>query len=119
MMADSKFYIEILKKNIEKHKNKFKAVRYLKESDGFGGSIINEQEVEFEGVIYNRKTSSIVFKIEGKVASGNEKLLALPDSDIKKGDVFYYQDRKLRIKFINNYLNICLQCELEVVEYEN
>ncbi|MGO3751209.1 MAG: hypothetical protein ACTJGH_00410 [Peptoniphilaceae bacterium] len=122
MMAGIKYYRSIIQEIINQDKNTFQVTRSIKEDDGFGGTIESTKQIEFEGRIYNRKSIREITEIKG-ISLGftqttTEKLLTLSDVDIKKGDVFEFKDRTLRVKFVNDYFGICKQTELEAIRDE-
>ena len=120
MMAGAKYYISVIKQMIDQDKHTFNISRDEKVEDGYGGFITVNKEIEFEGRIYNRKSVREITDIQGTSiglsAVSHEKLLTLSDVDIRKGDVLEFEGRTLRVKFANDYFNICKQIELEVIE---
>lgn len=121
MMAGTKYYISIIKQIINQDKTTFNVKRKVKVNDGYGGFTEEDKEVQFSGRIYNRKSAREMADIHGisiNFTTG-EKILTLSEADIKKGDILKYQGRKLRVHFVNDYLGICKQSELEVIEDGN
>lgn len=119
---NKRYYRKYIEKLITANPTNIIILRYIEKDDGFGGKIKDKIVLESQEVnIYERKSQREIVTDAGEItysAVNIEKLLARYDADIKEGDVFEANNRRYRIKFIKNYLDICKQAELEVIEWQ-
>ncbi len=95
--------------------------RITKVPDGFDGWIEEEVTLDPQTVsIYNKKSHRERINDRGSVigymSSSVEKMLCAYDADILEGDKFIANGREYKVTFVNGYLGICKQAELEVIK---
>lgn len=116
---NSKYYKKYIEKMIEQCPTTIEIERVQIIDDGFDGEIKERVKLEPQQVrIYNKKSQRGIVADKGAVigymASNTEKLLARHDADIKEGDVFKVDNREYKVLLPKNYMDICVQAELEV-----
>lgn len=120
MMNNDKHYIKEINKIINVDPIKLELTRVEEVGDGYGGNTTVKTKANVIGRLYNKKSVRELADVKGEYiglsALAAEKLLTLSDVDVKKGDTFKVDDRNYRVHFVNDYLGLCKQIELEVLE---
>lgn len=120
MTDNNKHYIKEIQKIIDIDKVELNLSRVEKTSDGYGGYTTIKKNINVIGRLYNKRSVRELSDVKGEYiglsALAAEKLLTLSNADVKKGDTFTLHDRDYRVHFVNDYLGLCKQIELEVVE---
>ena len=114
------YYRKQIERIIAQDKLDITATRKTMTEDGYGGHTMEEIKVYYSGRIYNRYSAREVLGIHG-VSIGwstvaHAKILTIFEADIQEGDLFEYDGRKMRVRFVKEYMGMCKQAELEVVE---
>jgi len=121
-MVDKQYYRSVIRKVIDEEKAVLSAKRVVKTDDEYGGNETEEIGIVIEGRFYGGRSYRTVSKVAGIVfnyhSTADAKLLTMPNEDVQTGDVFEHNGHEYRVRFINNYLDVCLQCDLEVVGYD-
>ena len=122
-MNNSFYYRKFIEDIIEKDKININIIRVTKEPDGYGGHTETEETIS-EGVrLYKSGAKRVVVNdmgvIIGHQGYSQEKILALPEADIREGDTFTVGNRQYKVKYVQQYFNICKQIDLEVVKIDN
>lgn len=116
-MEHKAFYVKRIEEIIDKDSLNLSLERVLKQDDGYGGASLITSIVPVKARMYNNKGFNDISFVAGEVInSSSSKLLALASADIKRGDLFILENVKYRVKFVNSYFDICMQCDLEVIE---
>lgn len=116
-MKDNKYYKKYIEKLINADPTTINITRKIETDDGYGGSIIEEIEINEKVTFYDRKSRREVVTDYGKTYTGVSvtKMLATGEADIVKGDTFKVNDTEFKVLFVNDYFDICKQIELEVI----
>jgi len=116
-MSD-RYYKKYVEKMINTNPISIVVTRKKKVDDGYEGYkeikiILQEQVV----TIYNKKRQRHTIADKGITyyVQNVPKLLATSDVDIKEGDIFEHRGKTFRVAFLDDYLGICKQAELEVI----
>lgn len=113
------YYTNEIKKIINQDKRTFTGTRNVKTDDGFGGVTITKKTTSFEGRLYNKKSVRDVLDVSGDAVGYSsvsaEKILTLASADVAEGDEIEVENRRYRLRFVRNFLEICNQIELEVI----
>ncbi len=120
-MGANLYYRRYIEKLIAVNPTKITISRIVVTDDGYGGET---QETVTVGPLtvglYNKRVLRERVEDGGAVAgsymSRSTKLLALSDADIQEGDEFAHAGKVWRVAFVQDYLGVCLQAELEVVK---
>ncbi len=117
-MGTNLYYKKYVEKLINSNPATITIKRKVEIDDGYGGTIINEKEITETVSFYERNARREVVTDYGTTYTGTQvtKILAKGDADIKEGDVFEYNGKTFRVLFVENYLDICKQIELEMVQ---
>ncbi len=120
-MGADKYYRRYIEKAIQSNPTTIVIRRIQRIDDGYDGFIEEEIELDPQTVtFYNRKSQREIIQDKGQtigyLSSNTEKILCTHDTDIQDGDYFNANDREYRVIFVDNYLDICKQVELEVVQ---
>lgn len=120
-MGVNLYYRKYIEKMIKENPAEIEIARTILKDTGRGGKTKETIKLDPQIVtIYNKKSQRERVNDSGEVigymASSIEKLLAKHNADIEEGDTFINGNRKYRIVFVNNYMDICKQAELEVIE---
>ncbi len=85
--------------------------------DGYSGMQKEDYETTATVSFYERKARREVVTEYGKSYVGVQvtKILTTHDTDIMEKDIIEHDDKKYRVIFVNNYLDICKQAELDVI----
>lgn len=88
--------------------------------DGYGGTTADITYVDEVVTFYNNKASVNIINDYGithgtHAGTSVSKLLATGDANILRGDTFTHNGIEYRVAFVNDYLGICKQIELEVI----
>lgn len=120
MMNNDKHYIKEIKRIIDLDVIEIILERTSYIDDDYGGKIKEISKVNVNGRLYNKKSIRELTGVKGEylgiTSTAAEKLLTLIDADVIEGDVFTVENRTYRVSFVNKYLNLCKQIELEVLE---
>ena len=117
---NNRYYRKYIEKMIEQNPTTIEIERIKVIDDGFDGEIKERVKLEPQQVrIYEKKSQREIIADKGAtmgyMASNIEKLLARHDADIKEGDIFKVDNREYRVLLPKNYMDICIQAELEVI----
>lgn len=114
---NTKYYKKYIEKLINSNPANITIKRKIKIDDGYGGTIIEEKEVNETVAFYETKARREVLTDYGVTYTGVQvtKILAKHDADIQEGDTFEYEGKKYKVLFVKDYMNICKQIELEVI----
>ncbi len=120
-MGNNRYYRRYIEKLIASNPATITITRTTKTDDGYGGSDEQEKTLCPQTVtIYNQKARREIANDSGITVayalSSVEKLLATSSADIAEGDRFTFAGRKYQVLFVKNYMDICKQAELQVVE---
>lgn len=118
---NKKYYREYIDKIIEQNPVYIEIKRTIEQRDDYGNIKKNKVTLSPQKVfIYNKTYQKDIIKDKGSVvqfmASNIEKLLAKHDADIKEGDTFEIDNRQYKVLYPENYMDICIQAELEVIK---
>ena len=114
---NSKYYKKYIEKMIDSKPSQLILKRETRQSDGYGGYTSSTTEIPIKGSVYETKSRRGMLTEAGIVYTGIRisKLLVSYDTDIKVGDQFIYQDSVYKVIFVDEYMDICKQVEIEVV----
>lgn len=118
---NKKYYKKYVEKLINSNPTTIQIKREKIIDDGFGGEKKEVIKVEPQIVsIYDKKSQREMIADKGAVvgfmSSNVEKMLAFGDADIEEGDRFKVGNREYRVMLPKNYMDICVQAELEVID---
>lgn len=121
-MQGNLYYKKYIEKLINANPTTLTIKRFTKVDDGYGGFTPTEKEHD-ETVSFYKKRSNREFVSDsgvsvGFMATSIEKILAKATADIVRGDKFIANGREYKVNFVNDYFDICLQIEVEVIENE-
>lgn len=116
-----KYYRKYVEKIIQADPTDIIITRIQRIPDGYDGWIEEEVTLPPQTVgIYNKKSHREHMDDSGTtigyLQSSVEKMLCKHDADVLEGDKFTAKGREYRVTFVNNYLDICKQVELEVIK---
>lgn len=116
-----RYYRKYIEKMIDENPTTITIKRIKEIDDGFGG--VKKEKIMLEPQIvrvYEKKSQREMVLDKGAaigyMASNTEKILAKHNADIEEGDTFKVGNRKYRVMLSKNYMDICIQAELEVIE---
>lgn len=117
---NKKYYKKYIEKMVEQSPITIEIERIRIIDDGFDGEIMERVKLEPQKVrIYDKKSQREIVADKGAtmgyMSSNAEKLLARYDADIKEGDTFKVDNREYKVLLPKNYMDICIQAELEVI----
>lgn len=117
-MIGNLYYKKYIKKLINANPANITIKRKIKIDDGYGGSIVEEKEINETVTFYERKARREVVTDYGTTYVGINitKILALFNADIIEGDTFTYEGKTYKVLFAKPYLDVCKQIELEVIK---
>lgn len=121
LMEHKKYYQGEIEKIIAQDPTIIEVTRKQLTDDGYGGT--TETEVTYEIIcrLYNKRTVREIVTASGTnvglSAAAAEKLLCPAAAPIEKGDTFSVDGRKYRVSLAKNYMDICKQVELEVINH--
>lgn len=122
-MRGNLYYKKYIEKLISFDPTTVNITRIEKTDDGYGGyteTIITITEiVTFYQKRSNRQMISDNGVSVGYMATSIEKILTDFDADILEGDTFKANGREYKVLFVNSYIGICKQIELEVIKNES
>lgn len=121
-MIGNLYYKKYIEKLIDFDPTTIKINRIEKVDDGFKGFTENEISVT-EIVTFYQKRSNRQFISDTGVSVGFmgtsiEKILTKFDADILAGDTFKANGKEYLVTFINPFIDICKQIEVEVIKNE-
>ena len=116
-MQGDKYYKKYIEKLINANPTDITITRQVKTDDGYGGSTIEEININEIVTFYDKKAKREVVTDYGTTYTGVSvtKILTSADSDILEGDTFNNNGNEYRVAFVNNYFDICKQIELDVI----
>lgn len=118
-MQGSLYYKKYIEKLINASPTTITISRAERVDDGYGGYTTTEtthdETVSFYQRRSNREFVSDSGVSVGFMATSIEKILTEATADIIRGDKFVANDREYRVTFVNSYLDICKQIEVEVI----
>lgn len=116
-MGANLYYKKYIEKLINSNPATITIKRKQEVDDGYGGTIVEEKEVNETVAFYERKARREVVSDYGTTYTGVNitKILAKADADIKEGDTFIFEREKYKVLFVKPYMDICKQIELEVI----
>lgn len=114
---NTRYYKKYIEKLIDSNPATITIKRKIKTDDGYGGTIVEEKQVNETVAFYERKARREVLTDYGPTYVGVQvtKILAKHDADIQEGDTFEYEGKKYKVLFVKPYMDICKQIELEVI----
>lgn len=119
-MGANRYYQKYIEKLINANPADIVLTRIIKEPDGYEGFIEHPVQISLAVTFYTKKAPRSTIQEKGVVVtnlvSAVNKILAKGDADIQEGDTFEYGGWKYQVGFINTYLGICKQAEVEVIE---
>lgn len=120
-MGANLYYKKYIEKLIATNPESITITRKKTTDDGYGGKTEENKTLLAQTVTFYKRKSHREFVSDagqtvGYLTSSIEKILTLFDADIQKDDVFINQGRKYKVTFVNTYLDICKQVELEVIK---
>lgn len=118
-MGANMYYKKYIEKLINSNPTTITITRTTKVDDGYGGYTETEIEHNERVTFYDKKATRQTVNESGVIlgysSSNVEKALVKGDADIIKGDIIKANGREYRVLFVNPYLDICKQIELEVI----
>lgn len=120
-MKANRYYRKYIEKAIHANPTEITIRRIQRIPDGFDGWIEEEVTLPAQTVtIYTKKAHRERMNDSGTtvgyMVSSLEKMLCAFDADIMQGDKFTANGREYKVTFVNDYLGICKQAELEVIQ---
>lgn len=115
-----KYYKKYIEKLINSNPTYIKIRRTRSTDDGFGGTeesavTLRPQKVTFYEARAQREVVSDK-GITSYYSSNVVKMLAKSGADIKCGDIFKSGGQTFKVAFLQPYLDVCYQAELEVIK---
>lgn len=117
-MSANLYYKKYIEKLINSNPATITIKRKTETDDGYGGTIIKDVDVTETVTFYDRKARREVVNDFGTTYIGVSvtKILALYSADIKEKDIFAHEGRTYKVLFVNPFLDVCKQIELEVIK---
>jgi ABC-type Fe2+-enterobactin transport system substrate-binding protein len=120
-MGANLYYKKYIEKLITANPEAIIITRTTTTDDGYGGKTENKSTLPPQTVTFYKRKSHREFVSDtgqtvGYLTSSIEKILTKFDADIQKGDIFPNQGRIYKVTFVNTFLDICKQVELEVIK---
>ncbi len=117
-MGPNLYYRKYIEKLINSNPANIAITRKAEIDDGYGGTTIEEVEINEIVTFYDRRARREVVSDYGTTYTGVSvtKILALHDADIQKDDTFNYEGYTYKVLYVKPYMNICKQIELEVIK---
>lgn len=114
---NARYYKKYIEKLINSNPANITIKRKNEIDDGYGGTIVEEKEVNEIVAFYERKARREFLTDYGTTYTGVQvtKILARYDADIQEGDTFECGGKKYKVLFVKDYMEICKQIELEVI----
>ncbi len=114
---NKKYYRSYINKLIGINPTDITIQGFKETDDGFGGTLIEETEIQTTTIFYERKARREVVSEYGKSYKDIPvtKLLLTHDIDIYEKDIVKCDNREYRVVLVKNYLDICKQVELDVI----
>lgn len=116
-MGANLYYKKYIEKLINSNPANITIKRKIEIDDGYGGTIVEEKEVNETVAFYERKARREVLTDYGVTYVGAQvtKILAKHDADIQEGDTFEHEGKTYKVLYVKPYMDICKQIELEVI----
>ncbi|WP_313758559.1 hypothetical protein [Tissierella sp.] len=113
-----RYYKKYIEKLIDSNPIEIKYKRREKIDDGFGGEITKDVDKKEVVTFYDRKARREVVTDYGTTYIGVTvtKILAKGNADIVKGDKFTANGVEYRVVFVEPFMDICKQIEVEVIK---
>lgn len=118
MVGNNLYYKRYIEKMIATYGHNIKAIRKIKQDDGYGGSKVETKEIDERVVFYNKKLTTQTILDAGTKWSNRTaiKILTKGDADLKEGDKVEINGHEYLLTNLVPYLSICIQSELERIE---
>lgn len=118
---NTRYYKKYIEKVINQDPSTITITRKTITDDGFGGKTEDTVTLEPQTVrIYNKKAQREVISDKGTTtayySSTVLKFIAKGNADIKEGDTFKLGEKTLKVAFLDVYMDVCKQGELEVIK---
>lgn len=121
-MKGNLYYKKYIEKLINFDPITVNITRIEKTDDGYGGYTETERTITEIVTFYQKRSNRQIINDNGVsvgyMATSIEKILTTFEADIKEGDKFKANGREYNVLFVNPYLDICKQIELEVIKNE-
>lgn len=118
-----KYYKKYIEKLIDYDPITINITRVKKIDNGFKGYTENKIELTEVITFYqkrsNRQTITDTGVSVGYMATSIEKILTKFDADILEGDTFKANGREYKVSFVDPFIGMCKQIELEVIKNES
>lgn len=117
-MGSHKYYRRYIEKIIAANPSEITIARDIIQETEYRGKVRDTLILAPQTVrLYNKRSKRQVILESGRIITTNtEMLLTGANADIKEKDIFSIGNRKYRVTFVKDYLGICKQAELEVIE---
>lgn len=121
-MANNRYYKAYIERLIAADGQEITLTREIPTDNDYAGTTKTPETIAAQQMrVYNIKGHADIYQESGVIKRGSgattqNKLLAKADADVAPGDTFTLGPYKYRILFARNYLGICIQAELEVIE---
>lgn len=117
-LMGGRYYKKYIEKLINSDPVEIEYKRKEKADDGFGGEIITDIDKKEVVTFYERKARREVVTDYGTTYIGITvtKVLAKGNTDIIKGDKFTANGVEYRVLFVEPFMDICKQIEVEVIK---
>ncbi len=118
---NTKYYKKYIEKVISADPATIIITRKTAADDGFGGKVENTAILEPQTIrIYNKKAQREVVSDKGTItayySSTALKFVATGSANIEQEDMFKLGEKTLRVAFLDAYMDVCKQGELEVIK---
>lgn len=121
-MGGNLYYKKYIERLINFDPTTINITRIEKTDDGYGGYTETERTIAETVTFYQKKSNRQIVTDTGvnvgHMASSVEKILTKFEADILEGDTFKANGREYKVLFVNPYIGICKQIELEVIKNE-
>lgn len=115
---NDRYYKKYIEKLILDEPTEITIKRLVEESDGYGGVITEEINIDVITRFYDKNGRREVITDYGRTYTGVSvtKMLTKADADIIKGDKFKVDGVEFKVFHVDEYRGICKQVELEVIQ---
>lgn len=122
-MQGNLYYKKYIEKLINFDPITVNITRIEKTDDGYGGYTETERTITEIVTFYQKRSNRQIINDNGVsvgyMATSIEKILTKFDADILEGDTFVANNREYLVTFVNPFIDICKQVELEVIKNES